>query len=238
MEKISYLTASAKKLDSVLSSFRIGSHSYQNINVRHKNEMDFLHSIDSYLTTISDPKEPAFNKTRKYIEQKLKAQQKASLAKAKQKEKEEKLLQLFAHSSKHSDQFIDPRMLEDQQVRRLLQGNKRSFGSFESTLALPEIKFGYSTKNLLSTRDAEKKLNKILYNNTYRHSVFCKKNRILKNINIISPTSGMQKNMEKPLDEGGEIDQHLRERIRKESLEYGQIKHKIARSLVVRAKIF
>lgn len=234
------ISASVAKLDRLLNDLPDIKKSSKIFKQNQKKILNQVQSMESCLNNIIDPKEPAFNRTKNFIDLKSKANILRSREKLKEKEKQDKIAKLFVHSSKNSFEFIHPDMLKDKTVKNVLMKNKRSFGGFDDKLNLPDIKPFIGNKNFLTSKIAKKNLENILYNNTYRNSLYCKYNRIIQNIEIKTPISkATSPKYEEKIDffkEDKELDLHIKERIKQSSLEFGEIKLKLARCLIYKVK--
>lgn len=240
--KKSQVTASAKKLEKMLNSLPDLTKSSRLLKIQHQKCKLSIQTFEDDINSLMNSKEPVFNRTKNYKDQKLKVNIIRNLEIQRQKENQKKIAELFAHSSKNSE-FIHPDMLKDQTVKKVLRGNKRSFGGVgddEGKFVLPEIQL--STKNLLGSKMANKNLKKILYNNTYRNSLYCKNNQMFKNIEIKKPesqvTSPKYEEKGSSIVQDENVDQELNERIKKSVLEYGELKLKLARCLIYKVKKF
>ena len=182
-----------------------------------------------------------FNKTQRYQELKRKKYLSALSKLEKKKEEEKKIMDLFSHSSKNSKNYIDPSMFQDQTIKKILKCNKRAFGVPGSDKMLPDIKPSASTKNILSTDRYGKRLANILYNNTYRNSIYCKNILVRRILEEKKDSSAfVKKNDEKQIDIDNEIDVdlQLKKNVEKHTLEFGQYKHKVGGCFLYKRKNF
>ena len=234
------ISASVAKLDRLLNDLPDIKKSSKTFNQKQKKIVSQVQSVEICINSIIDPKEPAFNRTKNYIDLKSKAKILRSRQNQREKEKQEKIAKLFIHSSKNSCEFIHPDMLKDQTVKNVLKKSKRSFGGFDDKLNLPDIKPFVGNKNALTSKIAKKNLENILYNNIYRNSIYCKYNRIIQNIEVNTPISkATSPKYEEKIDffnEEKELDMHLKERIQQSMLEFEELKLKLARSLMYKVK--
>ncbi|OMJ80525.1 hypothetical protein SteCoe_19222 [Stentor coeruleus] len=227
MDKTTPISERVKKLDFALNGFSEIQESIKSLKLKDKKDLNAVRSVGSFLNSISEAKEPAFNQTKSYKELKKKAVLRKLREKELEKEKERRILELFTHSSKHSKEFIDPSMLQDQNIKKILKGNKRSFGGYGHHVELPDIKGQkYHRGNLMSDRISNKNLKNILYNN--------KETSLKKN----GPTYYSPRFEEKhPIfEDEKEIDLQIKQRIDSCTLEVGQLKFKLARALIYKVK--
>ena len=183
------ISVSVAKLEKLLNDLPDIKKSTKVFKQKQKKILNQVQSVESCINSMIDPKEPAFNRTKNYIDLKSKANILRSKEKQRENEKQEKIAKLFIHSSKNSCEYIHPDMLKDQVVKNVLRKNKRSFGGYDEKLNLPDIKPLIANKNILTSKIAKKNLENILYNNTYRTSLHCKYNRIIQNIEVKTPIS-------------------------------------------------
>ena len=215
MKKKSCISLSAKKLDQIINSPTTSSDKL--LKIKNKKALQKIKTLGSFFDSINSPKEVAFNKTKKYKELKSKVNLKNLMIKAQEKEKEDRLIELFSHSSKKSDEYIDPNMFLNSNIRKILSIHKRNFGNNEQPKPFPEIK--PQIKYLVQTEDVKKRLDKILYNNTYRNSMIRKKNWSFKEISPKNFTNqyytprahnlSLEKEDEKPLKKADNFDFRL-----------------------------
>lgn len=227
MDKTTPISERVKKLDFALNGFSEIQESIKSLKLKDKKDLNAVRSVGSFLNSMSEAKEPAFNQTKSYKELKKKAVLRKLKEKELEKEKERRILELFTHSSKHSKEFIDPSMLQDQNIKKILKGNKRSFGGYGNNVALPDIKGQkYHRGNLMSDRISNKNLKNMLYSNK---EISLKKN---------GPTYYSPRFEEKhPIfEDEKEIDLQIKQRIDSCTLEVGQLKFKLARALIYKVK--
>ncbi|OMJ67432.1 hypothetical protein SteCoe_35413 [Stentor coeruleus] len=227
MDKTTPISERVKKLDFALNGFSDIQESIKSLKLKDKKDLNAVRSVGSFLSSISEAKEPAFNQTKSYKELKKKAVLRKLREKELEKEKERKIIELFTHSSKHSKEFIDPSMLQDQNIKKILKGNKRSFGGYGHSIELPDIKGQkYHRGNLMSDRISNKNFKNMMYNN--------KETSLKKS----GPTYYSPRFEEKhPIfEDEKEIDLQIKQRIDSCTLEVGQLKYKLARALIYKVK--
>lgn len=235
---------SVQKLEKMLSTLPDINKSSKQLNIQQKICKLSIQNFEADIDSMVNPREPVFNRTKNYIELKSKVNQIRSLEAQKAKEKQKRIAELFAHSSKNSE-YIHPDMLKNQEVKNILRKNKRSFGGTneDTKSSLPEVKISLSTKNILDSKLANKNLRNILYNNTYRNSSFCRNNQMLKLIDSkkISSQATSPKFSEKNpnlTETDKDVDDELNERIHKSILEFGELKLKLVRHSKYKIKNF
>jgi hypothetical protein len=233
------ISASAAKLDKLLNGLP-DIKSSKTFKQKQKYCLSHVQTVESCINSMIDPKEPEFKRTMNYIDLKSKASMLRIKEKQREKEKLDKIQELFTHSSKNSYEFIHPDMLKDQIVKKVLRKNKRSFGGFEERSNFRDIKPCIVNKNILTSKLAKKNLENILYNNTYRNSLKFNNNRIIKNLEVKTPISHATspKYEERLVTIKGEkeVDLHLKELIQQSMLEFGELKMKLARCLIYKVK--
>jgi hypothetical protein len=220
MDKHSPMYLTAEKLENILNSFKPDKKS---LKIKHKRNLRCIPSLDSIFKQISHSTDLDFNGN---IEQKhLKTQ--VSLKKI-TNEKEKKILDLFKSSSNSSN--IEPEMLKDKTIKKILSCNKRPFGHQSSNI-LPDIPTNLDLKSPNGYKTQRKTLKNNLYINGHQNASL-RSYKGLENKNFI-PSLTPRSNIN-PIFENKEIDAELKERIDKCTLEYGQLKHKLGRSLMFR----
>lgn len=238
------VSQSVQKLEKILNTLPDINKSSKLLNIQQKNCKLTIQNFEADIDSMVNPKEPVFNRTKNYIDLKSKVNRIRDLEAQKEKEKQKRIAELFVRSSKNAE-YIHPDMLKDQEVKNILRKNKRSFGGTneDTKSSLPDIKISLSTKNILDSKIANKNLQNILYNNTYRNSSFCKKNQMLKMIesNKISSQTTSPKYVEKKpnmTETDKDVDDELNERIHKSILEFGELKLKLVRHSNYKIKNF
>ena len=184
MDKDALMYNSAKKLDFAIKKKPFQKGLLRSLKQKEKNAIKTINSVESLLQEISDPKETPFNKTRKYRELKNMADLKTTRDREERKNNEKQILELFTGKSRCSSQFIDPNMLKDERILLILRGNKRSFGGLDESPRLPDCPNTVYRKDVLSTDLARKKLDNILYNNTYKQTLLCKESSLISNFTL------------------------------------------------------
>lgn len=147
-----------------------------------------------------------------------------------------------------SSLFITENLMQTKSMAFLLNQSKRHFGF---TLSAPKPPDSYSRPyqiypNALNTPNVKKRLNAILYNNTYRNSQRSKRDHILKRYNSLSPQQKskdsqsrsspllkfLETNKEKYSDE--DISSRFKEVVAKAEHENGVMKLKLGRFLYLK----